>query len=110
MTAAALPAIVADADADTHAGGPEADAGARTVIPVPIAALLDISLARRVIVRILHDDAAATAGPITLSILVADQANLLHEIRVCVLTSCIKVGGICAACQQGSGASQERDR
>ena len=33
-----LPAIVADAHAYAHAGGPEADAGTRTVIPVTIAA------------------------------------------------------------------------
>jgi hypothetical protein len=33
-----LPAIVADAHAHAHAGGPEADAGTRTVIPVTMAA------------------------------------------------------------------------
>ena len=41
-----LPAIVVDADADAYAGCADADAGA--VIPVAIAPVLDVALARRI--------------------------------------------------------------
>ncbi len=69
-----LPAI-ADTDANAYAGGPEADAGARTVVPITIATALDVSLARRIIVGIFDDHAAAAAGAIATPVLIADQPN-----------------------------------
>ena len=75
-----LPAIAADADPNAHAGCPDA-AGARTVVPIVVAAALDISLARRIIVGITDDHAAAAAGPIATSVFVADHANGLHQRR-----------------------------
>jgi len=69
-----LPAI-ADTNANAYAGGPEADAGARTVVPIAIAAALDVSLARRIIVGIFDNHAAPAAGAIATSVLIADQPN-----------------------------------
>jgi hypothetical protein len=77
-----LPTIVVDAYTNADARRPEADAGPRTVIPTTIGAALDVSLARRIIVGVSDNHAAAAAGAIASSVLVTDQANLLHEIRV----------------------------
>jgi hypothetical protein len=70
------------------------DACARTVIPITIAAALDVSLARHIIIRIFHHDTTAAAGPIALAILVTDQANPLHKIGARVFTASIDVRGI----------------
>ena len=69
-----LPAIVADAHA--HAGGPEADAGKRTVIPVTMAAAFDVTLTRHVIVGVPNDHAAA-ATAIASTAVITDQPNWL---------------------------------
>src|SRR5882757_2939399 len=103
-----LPAIVADANA--YAGCPEADAAARTIVPIPIATALDISLARRIVIGILDNHAAAAAGVIATSVLIADHADWLQDIRVCVFSAGIDVRGICTADKQRAGARQQRDR
>jgi hypothetical protein len=82
MLAIDLPAIAADTDAHAYAGRPEADAGTRTVIPITIAAALDVSLPRGIIVGILDDHAAAAAGLIATSVITADHADRLHEIPI----------------------------
>ena len=46
----ALPAVAADTDANAYAGCSEANACTRTVVPVAIAAALDISLARHIVI------------------------------------------------------------
>src|ERR1700716_1223566 len=103
-----LPAIVADANA--YAWRPEADAAARTVVPIPIATALDISLARRIVVGIVDNHAAAATGVIATAVLIADHADWLHEIRICVFGAGIDVRGICTADKQRAGARQQRNR
>src|SRR5215213_11769675 len=73
-----LPTI-ADANAYANPGGAEAHAGARTVIPVAIASALDITLARRIAVRIPDNHPTAAAGAIASPIIVADHSDWLHE-------------------------------
>jgi hypothetical protein len=80
-------AVAADADPDADARCTDADARARTIIPIMIVAALDVSLARRVVIPIFHDDTAAAAGSIALAILVTNQANLLYKIRARVFTA-----------------------
>src|SRR6266436_7864161 len=104
-----LPAIVADADAHAHAGGPEADAGTRTVIPVTIAAAFDVTLARHVIVGIPNDHAAAATGAIASTAVITDQPNWLQQIRVDVFAAGIDVRSICATNKQRASAGQQRD-
>src|SRR6267143_2886134 len=106
----ALPAIVADADAYTDAGSSEANSRPRPIIPVAVAAALDVAFARRIIVGIFDNDAAAALGAITAPALVADQANLLDKFRVRILVAGIDVSGICAARKQRYSARQERNR
>src|SRR3954454_4588064 len=97
-----LPAVAAEADANADAGGTDADAGARAVIPVAIiAATFDIALARLVIVIGIADDhTAAAAGAIAVSGIVADEANLLYEIRTGVFTAGVDIGRPGAADRQ----------
>src|SRR4051812_20082530 len=109
MPVSDLPAIVADAYTDANARRPETDAGTGTIIPITIATALDVSLARRIIVGIPDDHAAAPAGLIAASIVVTDQADLLHEIRIRVLAAGIDVGSLCAADKQRPGTRQQRD-
>ena len=73
-----LPAIVADAHAHAHAGGPEADAGTRAVIPVTIATAFDVTLARQVIVGIPNDHAAAATAKASTAV-ITDQPNWLQR-------------------------------
>jgi hypothetical protein len=86
--------LAVNANPDAYARCPEADASTRTVIPVMIAAALNVSLARSIIIRIFHDNAAPATGPIASAILVTDQANLPHKIRVRVFVACIDVSSI----------------
>ena len=102
--------LAVNANPDAYARCPEADASTRTVIPVMIAAALNVSLARSIIIRIFHDNAAPATGPIASAILVTDQANLPHKIRVRVFVACIDASSICAACQQRSSARQKPNR
>src|SRR5882757_7235980 len=90
-----LPTIVADTDTNAYTRCPEADAGARAVIPITIAAALDVSLARRITVGVPDDHAAAAACTIASSVLITDHANLLQQIRVRVFAARIDVRGIC---------------
>ena len=77
---------------------------------VPLLAVILIGFARRIIVGIFDNDAAAALGAITAPALVADQANLLDKFRVRILVAGIDVSGICAARKQRSSARQERNR
>src|SRR6266850_3440864 len=90
-----LPAIASDTDTHAHTRRPEADAGTRTVVPIVVAAALDVALARRIIVGIPDDHAAAAAGPITAPILIADQANRLHhrKVRIRVFAGGVDISG-----------------
>src|SRR5258705_1050747 len=96
-----LPAIASDTDTHAHTRRPEADAGTRTVVPIVVAAALDVALARRIIVGIPDDHAAAAAGPITAPILIADQANRLYHRkgRIRVFAGGVDISGMCASCK-----------
>jgi len=75
-----LPTIVADTDTNAYTRCPEADAGARAVIPITIAAALDISLAGRVVVIgvALDDNATAAIRPVAAPVFIADGPDLLY--------------------------------
>src|SRR5262249_53646533 len=104
-----LPAIV-DTDPDAHAGGAEADAAARAVIPVAIAAALDVAFPRRITIGIANDHAAAAAGSVTPAVFVADQANLLHQIRRPVFSAGDDIRGLRgAAGRQRADAGEQCD-
>src|SRR5258708_11404280 len=112
MLAASLRTIVAAAHANAHAGSADCDAGTRTGIPATIGAALDVSLARCVTVRIPDDHAAAAAGAIASSVIVADHAHRLHQrcFRSSVFAARIEVGGVrCTAGKQRAGAREQRD-
>src|ERR1700730_17190607 len=108
----ALPTIVADAYSNADARRPEADAGTRTGIPVPIVTALDVSLTRCVVIRIPDDDAAAAASAIASSVITTDHTHGLHErqIRTRVFAARIDVGSVCcAAGKYRAGARYQRD-
>jgi hypothetical protein len=73
-----LPAIAADTDTDANARCPEADATARTVVVISVAAALDIALAGGVIIGIPNDHAAPPRAVATSSAVVTDHANRLR--------------------------------
>src|SRR6266403_4513512 len=104
-----LPAIVADAHANAHAGGPKADAGTRTLIPVTIVAAFDEAVARHGIVGIPNDHAAAATGVKASTAVIANQPNWLQQIRICVFAAGIDVRSICAPNKQRASACQQRD-
>src|SRR6266566_119608 len=103
-----LPAVVVDADADAHAGSPESDAGPGAIVPIAIAAALDVALARRIItIGIANDHAAAAAGAVASAVVVTDQSNLLHQFRARVLAGGDDVRSLCVACDQRAGSGQK---
>jgi hypothetical protein len=69
-----------DTDAHAHPWRIKSDAATRTVIPVAIGAALDISLTRRITVRVPDNHAATAVSAITSPALIADHANRLHEV------------------------------
>ena len=88
-----LPAVDAYAHAD--AGRANADAGARAVIPVAtIRPMLVIAFARHGVVGVTHDHTRAAARAVAAAGIVADEAHLLDEIRICVLAAYKDIGSL----------------
>src|SRR5438270_13922300 len=105
-----LPAV-ANADADADARRPNADAGARTIVPVAIGAALVIALARHGVVGISHDDARAATAAIAVARVIADESHFLNELGAGVFAGRVDVGGLCAARRsQGPDAGQQGNR
>src|SRR5258708_12635458 len=81
----ALPAIVADADAYTDAGSSEANSRPRPIIPVAVAAALDVAFARRIIVEIFDNDAPPPPAAIPPPPLLAHPSNFLDNFPLPIL-------------------------
>src|SRR3954453_10284757 len=69
-----------DTDAHAHPWRIKSDAAPRTVTPVAIGAALDISLTRRITIRVPDNHAAPAVSAITSPALISDHANRLHEV------------------------------
>src|SRR3954447_23056473 len=101
-----LPAIVADPDANPDAGRVDADASARTVIIIPIASAIVITLAGSITIGIADDHPAAAVRAIATAAVLTDDANLLHGIRGDVFAGGENISGLGAADSQGADTSQ----
>src|SRR5690349_6363791 len=87
----------------------DANTGMRAIVPVAITTL-DVALPRRISVAVIVDDDATFApAAVATSALVANQANLLHELRTGRCAGRIEIGGVCALHKQTAGACQNGD-